>query len=130
MYVTIALYLLWISLAVETVITFFPLVLNIIRFRLVPMTYIIVVSYALVMIFFGVINYKILNGRNWARLFIGTVFVFGFFSLVYSMFSGAFWRSPVLDTLKLCVDVLDGCALYLLFTRTANEWFRKHKGSG
>lgn len=59
---------------------------------------------------------------NWARYLLALLFVLSLPSILSSMFK-AFRSSPMLGLMDLAQIAVEGCALYLLFTPQAREWF-------
>ena len=70
--------------------------------------------------------YMIWLGHNWARLTFTVLF-----ALVLIMFAPNLrfiLISPVAVTLGLVQTLVQGAALYLLFTRPGRDWFRRKSG--
>ena len=75
----------------------------------------------------GFINFKISARRNWARIFALVVFIPGLPSWLFLFFYVPDWLSSLsVDGLLFLTQFgLQTSALFLLFTRSANSWFRE-----
>lgn len=68
--------------------------------------------------------FKILAGKNWARITFLVIFIIGMLPTLPLML-GEFSRSPVVGALSVAQVGLQIYALFLLFTRPGSLWFRK-----
>jgi len=112
--------LLWVSLAV-----------GIVKF-LMDFSYISAVASTAFIIFvllfaigiLALLIFKILAGRNWARITFLVLFIIGVLPSLFYI-SGEFSRSPVVGILSVAQVGLQTYALFLLFTHPGSIWFRK-----
>jgi hypothetical protein len=76
--------------------------------------------------FYCFLVWKIGEGKNWARIAFLALFVLGVAPYIFILRS-EFARSPLLGTMSILQAVIQGSALFLLFTSPGNEWFRQRK---
>ena len=116
----IALILLWISLGVGLLISLIdsnPALAG------VSTAFIVTVAVAVlaVMAFF---IFHIGRGRNWARITFLILFLLGTWPFMQELV-GMFNRSLIACLLSVTQFVLQISAIYLIFTKPGNAWFRK-----
>lgn len=83
----------------------------------------------MVLAFFGVYLFlvsKISAGRNWARIVVLVLVLFGVPFAILN-FMAQIKRSIPSGSLSLLVTVLQLVGMYLLFTKNSNPWFRTRK---
>jgi hypothetical protein len=69
------------------------------------------------------LNYKIWQGRNWARIVALVLTVFAVLSFLPQL-SASFARSPLVSTLYTVEILLDAAAMYLVFV-PGRRWFAR-----
>jgi len=72
--------------------------------------------------------YKISQGRNWARMTLLLLVVFGLVAIGLR-FQRLTALNPVLSAIQVVQTALQCASLYLLFTGPGRDWFRSPTGS-
>ena len=84
----------------------------------------VVVLTAAVLIAEVVVIYKLASRRNWARYVTLIVTVLGLLQFIRVLTQGQ-QVDPIVGTLEALQLVLDGIALFLLFTSPARQWYKR-----
>ena len=125
--IVIAVNLLWFSLAIGIVTSLATSVPSVSSHANSAIIYFLG---ALTFAIWALVNFKISTGKNWARM----IFAFIFLSTIPIFF--LWFSSPIQQYLSLSQrdiviaviqTVVQGCALFLLFTQSGNAWFRQGK---
>ncbi|HEY1268773.1 MAG TPA: hypothetical protein VGH16_16070 [Candidatus Binatia bacterium] len=74
--------------------------------------------------FLAFMIFKISTRKNWARIAFLVLFAIGTLPTV-AIFFDEFARTPIVGVLTLAQIVVQLYSLFLLFTPSANAWFRK-----
>ena len=115
-----ATFLLWGSLAIGVLSSFLDF--NPSLHRVPPLFIFAVAAFT-----FGImilLIHKIGRGRNWARIALLLLFVAGLFSFVPNV-AATFNRSTIMGVLGITQMVLQFAALYCVFSKPGDPWFRK-----
>ena len=122
--VTRAVQLLYASIAIGFVSSIFGITYEIsgasIFFALVPL-----------ILFFGLfafLVFKISQGRNWARITFLVIFLLGV-PFAIPMYMQELRRNFLLGSLSIFIALLQLVAVYLLFRKNSNLWFKAYKQS-
>jgi hypothetical protein len=112
--------LLWLSLITSLVVLMFD---SSATMKSVPpaMLYTIVAITTFIMV---LLIYKIGQGRNWARITLLVLFLFGLISYV-SALTDLFDRSVVGGALSSAQTIMQMVALYFVFSKPGSLWFSK-----
>jgi len=84
----------------------------------------VVVLTAAVLIAEVVVIYKLASRRNWARYVTLIVTVLGLLQFIRVLTQGQ-QIDPIIGALEALQLVLDGIALFLLFTSPARQWYKR-----
>jgi ATP-dependent Zn protease len=122
--VTRAIQLLYASIAIGFVSSIFRLASEVsgapIAFAFIPL-----------ILFFGLfafLVFKISKGRNWARIAFLVIFLLGI-PFAIPIYVQELERSFLSGSLSILIALLQLMAVYLLFRRNSNSWFKARKGS-
>jgi hypothetical protein len=118
--VTVALYLLWASLAITLAKFAYSLsqlapTVN----KLQPVTVMTVT-----LLIYGYLIFMVGSGRNWARIAFLVLFVLGLVPSLLTLQS-SFGHSFVVGLVSIADLALQACGLYLLFAGPGKAWFQK-----
>lgn len=118
--VTVAVYLLWASIAIGLV----KIPLDLPALTAMPSQGLIWSVVVLVLAFFCFLIVKISAGRNWARITYLVFFLIGLIPALPTLMS-EFTRAPVIGILSVVQFIMQGYAVFLLFTNPGKTWFQK-----
>ena len=118
--VTLAVMLLWISLAIGVIkMPFDPA-----GMKAVPFPALVWSIAAAIMAFFCVLIFMISSGRNWARITFLVLFLLGLLVGLPGVMA-EFQRAPMLALVSVAASVMQLWAVILLFTSPGKGWFGK-----
>jgi hypothetical protein len=120
--VALAVYLLWGSLAVGLA----KIPLDFPSLAAIPSPAIVWSAIAIVLALYGFLFLKIASGRNWARITFLVFFLLGLI-LAWPTLSSEFARAPAVGVLSIAQGIMQGYAIFLLFTSPGKTWFQKEK---
>ena len=69
--------------------------------------------------------FKISAGRNWARITFAVFFVLGLPTCIGLLLTNQFYKAPINGIALLVQTAMQGYAMYLVFTKPGNTWYRK-----
>lgn len=118
--VTVAVYLLWASIAIGAV----KIPLDLPTLSAMPNPGLIWSIVVLVLVFFCFLILKISAGRNWARITYLVLFLIGLIPAIPTL-TAEFGRSPILGILTIAQAIMQAYAVFLLFTNPGKTWFQK-----
>jgi len=118
--VALAVYLLWASIAIG----FAKIPLDFQFLSAMPSPGLMWSVVVLVMAFFCLLIVKIASGRNWARITYLALFLLGLIPALPTLTS-EFARSPILAILSIVQFIMQGYAIFLVFTSPGKTWFQK-----
>lgn len=118
--VTLAVYLLWGSIAIGLV----KIPLDFSTLAAIPSPGLVWSVVVLVLAFLCLLIVKISSGRNWARITYLVFFLIGLIPALPTL-TGEFARSPILGVLSIVQAIIQGYAVFLLFTNPGKTWFQK-----
>ena len=118
--VTLAVNLLWASLAIG----FAKIPLDLPSLAAVPSPGIVWPLMILLLAFICFVIFKISSGGNWARITFLVLFLIGLIAAVPTLES-EFSRAPIVGILSIVQGILQGYAMYLVFTSPGKTWFQK-----
>jgi len=118
--VALAVNLLWASLAIG----FAKIPLDLPSLAAVPSPGIVWPVVILLLAFICFVIFKISSGRNWARITFLILFLIGLVTAVPTLAS-EFARAPVVGILSIVQGIVQGYAMYLVFTNPGKTWFQK-----
>jgi hypothetical protein len=120
--VKLAVNLVWLSLGIGLLSTVFHQPATSPKFGVGFAVAVIVVTFAIIIF----INFKILAGRNWARILNLILFAIGLPMSVLPL--GKVFNQPTFDGLAEVLQIgLQAASLYLVFLTKGKEWFVKKK---
>jgi hypothetical protein len=118
--VALAVSLLWASIAIG----FAKIPLDFQSLAAMPSPGLIWSIVVLVLAFFCFLILKISSGRNWARITYLVLFLIGLIPALPTLTS-EFARAPIVAILSIVQAIMQGYAVFLLFTGPGKTWFQK-----